>query len=463
MQARVTLRTITAKQLCDMLGNHPYAIEMAGKRLHMYRYLNPERLIQDIQDAQHDMVMTGLLGIGQQRSVKELLDESVDELDDHLRDMLVTMGGLFSTQASVNLLAKVADTDVRTVESTLGELERNGLLRLVMDDTAYYRLHDLTYSYAHALSMQTQNGNTVDGVHQFVQERVQDYDALEFDIMNILGAARAAYLDNDDGTLIAIMRLLVVDANYLTARGVSSAAMELLEAAILAAKRLNDDEAVHYLTGKLGNVYFQITSQFELAVEAYTESYDYAVKIGDLGRQAMLLSVVATSRFKAGMDEVEDYYELASKIAHQLGNVHVIANIINDRGFYEMEKDPPEYESATVYFNQAIQTGRQHVLPQIIITATMNKSKCEFQLGYLEQALESSQSAYQTALSYNNHFWIAYCEKNLAWCFQQVGKLKDAKTHYRNALNLAKKCRTKIFLKKFKSRWQNLDMTPANI
>ena len=123
----------SAVELCNLLGNHPYAIEMAGKRLQTYRHLTPERLINDIKDAPHGMVVTGALGISKQRTVKDLLDESVNELPEHLRELLVLMGGLYSSRASIELFSMVANLEPSLTEHNLAELERNGLVRLVLD------------------------------------------------------------------------------------------------------------------------------------------------------------------------------------------------------------------------------------------------------------------------------------------------------------------------------------------
>ena len=244
MRIGITQATTKPKQLVAMLGNHPYAIEMAGKRLQVYRHLNPEKLVRDIQTAPHDIVVTGVLGIERQRSVKELLDESIDELTPELRDLMVLMGGLFASRASIDLLARVAETDEDALTDNLAELERNGLLHLSIDEDtqAHYRLHDLTYSYIHTVfkSSQDRVATIVSGVQGFTHDHVQDYDTLQFDLMNILGAARSAFLSGDKTSLIAIMRHLVVDATYLTARGPNKVALELLEAAINAAKHLED-------------------------------------------------------------------------------------------------------------------------------------------------------------------------------------------------------------------------------
>lgn len=295
-----------AHELCKILGNHPYALEMAGKRLKVYGHLSPERLIRDIHNAPHNLVVTGKLGIEKQRSVKELLDESVDELSPDLHELLTQMGGLYASHASLNLLEKVTGKESDTLEYEIAELERNGLLQLHVggdDVPAHYRLHDLTYSYVHTLSKKekSHNNRVISGVQSFTREYVKDYDLLQFDLMNILGTARKAYHEKQHDNLISIMRQLVVDANYLTARGSPVAAMDLLKVTIEAARAMNDVEAAHYLLCKIGNVYLLVTNQYSHAVKAYSEAYEFSLQLQDLRRQAILLSLIRISRFKAGL------------------------------------------------------------------------------------------------------------------------------------------------------------------
>jgi tetratricopeptide (TPR) repeat protein len=339
------------------------------------------------------------------------------------------------------------------MEKLLAELDHNGLLRLVASETLplHYRLHDLTYSYAHNLfkSSGRHHEAMTAAVQQFLGENVADenrgqvtnYDALEFELLNILGAARAAYHESDDEALIDIMRQLVVKANYLTARGPSSAALELLEAAINAATIREDYEAAHYFTGKLGNVYSQITGQYELAVEVYSKSLDFARKMSDLGRQAILLSLLAIARFKAGLNKVDWYYEEASRAAEESGDAAVMAMIFNHRSFHTGGKNPPDYEAGRQFSNAAIHIARENELSDILFSSLNNRAVFEKQLGLLENALQTDLEAYQLSQEINNQLWIAVVSKNLGDDYHALGDRVQAHQHFRNALILAQQLR----------------------
>lgn len=432
-----------ANDLAELLGYHPYGLELSGKRLKVYPHLKPTNLAQNIQTAIHDGHMTGILELEEQRSVKDLIDESVQILPEDLLNLFVLCGGLFSSRPSLDLLALVAELDRSTVEAMMGELQRNGLLTLIVGDDMpmYAHIHDLTYAYIHTLFNRQSGGQArvVAGVRQFLHGYVDDYDALEFELLNILGTAKMAYRAGDHESLIDIMCQLVVEANYLTARGVSSMAMELLHAAIDVAKAHEDFSAAHYLLGRLGDVNFQIMGRFDLALDAYSQALDFARKMGNLEREAIMLSFVATSRFQAGMEEVESYYEEASRIAEKSGNPGTVASIFQHRSFYAMYRDLPDYQMAIDLSNSTIQILHVHnIRNEHLIGAMNNRAVCEQELGQIETAVDTYLEAYQLAIAMNNRMWIARIADNIAQAYHFLSNRKKATAYLNLAVHYAR-------------------------
>ena len=214
--------------------------------------------------------------------------------------------------------------------------------------------------------------------------------------------------------------------------------MELLQTAIDFAKEKGEYESAHYLAGKLGNVYFQIMAQYALAVEAYTESLEYARQMGDLKREAILLSLVATARFKAGLDGVEDFYEQASEAARKSGDQEVAATIYNHRSYHANEKTPPDFEAGIRFVNQAIKIAKEHELYDIAFASILNRGKSEYHIGLVEDALASDLEAYDLAKRLNNNYSLTYAAKALAWLYHQLEDREKAGKHFREAYILAK-------------------------
>src|SRR5690606_13715556 len=140
-----------ARRLCELLGYHAYALEIASKSLKVYD-LTPGELLQRIANAPHELDMPANFCELGRTGIKALLDASVDALDHELHDSFVYMGGMFEPSASPDLLARVLNKNVSQAAELLAQLESRGLMNSrTSNDRLYYRLHDLAYSYARTM------------------------------------------------------------------------------------------------------------------------------------------------------------------------------------------------------------------------------------------------------------------------------------------------------------------------
>lgn len=441
---------VNAVELCKVLDDHPFAIEIVGKQLQILPAKTPSRLIRELRQAPHNasLGVTQELGVPQ-RSVKDLLDESINNLTPDLRHLLVLTGGLDTNRASVNLLSSITGKTPEQIELDLGELDRHGLLKLVLptDNTPdHYRLHDLTKSYAHAIFIRKEDiRQIIHGALNYTYDNVQNYDALHFELMNILGAARAAYKNGDHQLMIDIMNQLVVEANYLDTRGATSEAIWLLETAINVASDEGDDNSAHYLAGKLGNIYFHYTGEYEKAVQAYTKSVESARNMGDFVQQALRLSTLAAARLNAGYDDAENYHNLATKIALQSGDNAAIAQIYANRAYHEAFKAIPDYQTGLELCDKAIEFCKRngtdnHKIMRIELAATQNRGKCQYELGHLEEALKSAQKALTLARQLDDMSEQANSAMSLGFIQHVLNRREAAQRDLTLARELAIRC-----------------------
>ena len=399
----------SAMRLVELLGSHPYAIELAGSRLKIYLHLTPDKLISDIAQSPHD---TGQLGQVTKPSVKDLLQESISELDAPLRHLLTMMGGMATTYATLALLAKVIDQDMDSLIEDLAELERNGLIRLNFDniDLPHYRMHDLTYSYLYFEFMKTgELRRIIEATRIYIHEYVSNYDALELDLMNILGAAKSAQRIDDDKSLIDIMCQLVVEANYFGARGYPQQGIDLLKQAISLALESGDRGSAHYLIAKLGNAYLYFLGDAERAVEAYKESLKQAQFIKDREREALLWIATGTAVHFTGAPEeqIYDCWDKAQTIAESIQNEYVLAFVYLEKSAYEMEKEPADYEKGIQYADASIKAARQGDFSHFLVSGLLNRATAERATQRLNQALDTDMEALAIAENQQNDYQIA--------------------------------------------------------
>ncbi len=413
-----------AKGLCQLLGNHPYAIELAGRRLQAYRHLNPDRLVRQIKDAPHDLVTTDRLD--NQRTIKDLLNESVRELDDDAKRVFQFMGAMFTSRTSLELLALAVGCEPAEIEREIEQLEHSGLARLHMEEgqPEHYRFHDLTYSYANALFNEGGEGGTktIQAVRKFIQNNLADYNKLDFELVNIVGAARAAFRTHDTESLIDIMKMLSVDAKYLAARGPTAISLELLEAAIEAAKLSGDIDTAHYMAGKLGDIYLQYTRQFDKALVAYQVALELAQQLQNTAREAILLTVLGTAHLHQGTQDPNTYYAAAYQLAQSSGDPSALVTVLIHRSFYEGQKTPPDFEASRQFSDEAVGICRRNGLTDPLIACLLNRANCERELGQPQMALISDTEAYDAACKWKDYRRIAVAAHSMAEDYHVLGK-----------------------------------------
>ncbi|MBE0690594.1 MAG: DUF4062 domain-containing protein, partial [Anaerolineae bacterium] len=302
-----------AQALCELLGNHAFALEIASKTLKVYD-LTPGELLKRIKETPHDLTMPANFGEIGRTGIKSLLDTSVSALDKTLYDVFLNMGGMFEPSASPDLMARVMRQPLDETTAALIELEVRGLVnfrRLAAVD--YYRLHDLAYSYARTMYLNRGLGydQVIDACRSYSADHTDDLDALDVEQSNILEAAEAAHQIGRDDWFVDIIRALTVDGIYFAARGHTAVSLRLLNEAIDVARGRGELETAHYLLSKLGNAYADFVGDYDSALKAYEDALDLARTLGNSVREVVLLAVVGKVLFEQKTGEADDYYRRA--------------------------------------------------------------------------------------------------------------------------------------------------------
>src|SRR5262249_4589888 len=140
-----------ALHLCEVLGYHAFALEIASKSLKVYQ-LTPAELLRQIEDAPHDFTMPANFGELGRTGIKSLLDASLSAMHKTLYDVFVAFGGMFELSSTPELLALAMKVAPEDMQEALSQLELRGLVTAINSNTiSYYRLHDLAYSYARTM------------------------------------------------------------------------------------------------------------------------------------------------------------------------------------------------------------------------------------------------------------------------------------------------------------------------
>jgi tetratricopeptide (TPR) repeat protein len=424
-----------ARELCGLLGYHPFTLEIAGKRLKVNRGMTPEQLIENIKDAPHELEMPDNFAEVGRQGVKDLLDASVKELSERSRSVFSSMGGLFSPAASLELFMFITDMSHEQLDPTLDDLQQRGLIELIPASEKtpdHFRLHDLTYSYVRTLYKDRfKNRQMVIGaIHAFVDDHAGALDMLEFEQPNILGGAQAAQGEDNSLVLIDIMTVLAVKG-YMDARGHSLALLERLDDAIHVARQMQPvpAETLHYLLGKRGNAY-RDRGELDDALKSYQEALELAP---NPTRKAILTSIIGTVRFQQDATDAPSYFEQAEKIAKTNQDDFALSIILEHRGHHA--RALKDFEAARTFFQEALKVAERLQSPERIFFALLNIGAQEYDLGLMKEALANHQRAFHIADEHDNHLWRANAVQCIGEDYHGLGDQASAQKNLSLALH----------------------------
>jgi tetratricopeptide (TPR) repeat protein len=434
-----------AMRLCQVLGYHAFALEIASKSLKVYQ-LSPAELLKQVEDTPHDLNMPANFGDLGRTGIKSLLDASVSALHKGLHDVFVTFGGMFEPSSTPELLALSMKRETEAIRDALAQLELRGLVNArTYKDIGYYRLHDLAYSYARTMFLNKglSHQPVVEACRDFTAAHKDDLDALDVEQSNILEAAEAASQSDREDTFVDIMRLLTVDGSYFASRGHTALSLNLLKNAIDTAKKRNELETAHYLLSRIGNAYADFIGDYDSALTAYQEALQLARQLGNQRREVILLTVIAKMHFQQKAADADDLYQEAEGLARTLNDDFALSFVLHHRGYRLVNPPEPDYQRGGELSDEAAQIAAKLGLADIQFWSLLNRGSAENELGQYDRALATHQEALQLAQAQNNHDWTAGVLRSMGEDYHQLGDRAQAQQAFDESLSLWRQVKAK--------------------
>ncbi len=388
-----TLADADALALCQLVGRHPFTLEIAGKTL-LVDGLQPGDLLRRMGETPHLMKMPEGFAEPGRDSVKQLLDDSTSSLDPAVLRTFLAYGSLFVPEATVELLSLMLETEAGAVENSLTTLARRGLAKRTLDG---YRIHDLAYSYARANAVLPRRA-VIAGCLQYVNRHKDDPEAVDRERTNILKAAGAAYQSGDHDSLTQILCALTVEGSYFSARGHDLLLLEQLDRAIQAT---DDSRTRHYLLGKRGDAYYD-RGDLDNALICYRSSLELARSLELPNRVVILLCVISKIHadqrdFAAAEADLQEAQALAAQDDLLLGKV------LEHRGYVAQSKG--DLEEARRVFGEQLELAQRLHDRERSFYALLNLGAASMFLDDYDAALKHLGQAEQLAQAANNHTW----------------------------------------------------------
>jgi len=308
-----------AQKLLEMLGNHAYALQIAGARLRSSASLTPNQLSELIAQSPDAVPMPGIAPQGRE-SVRKLLEFSYNALSKDSQKVLLAFGALFTRVASSKLLTTISELDDFSVGLELLELMRCHLVLQIDENT--YEIHDLTFSFSQAKFAQL-GGNVLESaarIEAYTEDHAHDYELLRADLGNILGAA--GILGGE--SRVRIMSFLTIGGypapdgrGFLNSYGHTLPFVDRLDQAIATALEIGSsmDEVCHQLLSKRGNIAFE-RGAYQEAAGHYQEALNLT---GDEDRIVILTAVLGKAfSFCDHQSKASQHFEQAYLLATEM-------------------------------------------------------------------------------------------------------------------------------------------------
>lgn len=415
--------------LCRRLGNHPYAVEIAGRHLRQYR-MDPDELLAQIADTPHELAMPAGLAAADRESVKRLLDRSYAAMDDSdSRLVFQAFGTLTYAGASAPLLAALTGLDDLRVRTALRTLADLSLVRR-RDTSAFHELHDLTYSYTRALAPAGGRTRSVaEAMRQFAVAHRSDLDVLAPDVDNLLSAAESVLHINEDAAIDIVAAIAV--GGYLDDRGHAPTLLRVLDEVISRVRsRPPAGDLLHQLLGKRGNAYLHQGRLPEAAA-----SYEEALRLSpNASRRAILLAVMGRTYADMGQhDRAENTLKMAYEIADAHDDDAARLRILEQHSIAAFRHK--DYELVRDLTLRGVEASRRLGARATEAIFLNNLGTAELEIGLIA-AFDRHGEAQRIARELNDLDVLALTHHNLGVDWQAAEDADAAAHHLREALML---------------------------
>jgi len=420
LHARRTLPP-DAVELCRELGQHPYALEIAGRHLRQYD-MSPSELRRLLKNEPHALKMPGGFSSQGRESIQRLLDRSVQALDSaDAKHVLNAIAAFTSGTATIELLSTHLGFDPTRAQLALNRLVDISLAKRI-PGTSAYSVHDLTFAYARSMSHE----DGLPAIVAFVHDHIRDYQLLAVEMSNLLGAAAVARSTARE-SFLAIVEALAV-GGYLDDYGHTLGLLRLLDDAIDQVRE--DPDRCHILITKRGNAAYN-QGEHELAIQLYVRALDLT-RTPD--RRIILMSLMGKilaelSRY----DEADEQFDQAYRMAETTGDQHSRLRILEQHSVAAFWRN--DYEKVRELAREGLELSRRLGARFQEAIFLNNLGTAEFELG-VRLSTELHEQAQDIAGQLDNDHLRALTHRTLGADYQALEQFEPARNHFLKALEL---------------------------
>ena len=213
--------------------------------------------------------------------------------------------------------------------------------------------------------------------------------------------------------------------------------IEWLEAALVASRKIENQNAEGAHLGNLGNAYSDLGQPVK-AIEYYEQALKIAREIGDRRSEGNGLGSLGLAYSHLGeLRKAIEYYEQALKIAREIGDRLNEGNSLNNLGM--AYSDLGETQKAIEYNEQALAISREIGDRQGEGNHLGNLGLAYTNLGEMRKAIKYDKQALKVARKIGDRRGEGCCLGNLGMAHSHLGEMRKAIKYCEQALKISRK------------------------
>lgn len=436
-----------AYAICKKLGYLAFAIEVAGRTMHENQWSSSD-MLQRLQSS-HTLEMPYEYRQSGRESVAVLLEQSILSLRDEARKTFQALGAFFAPSITAELMALYQHPDteelpIAAIQNTLDELRRRALVRYnpANDDAiAFYKVHDLAYSYAATQLSDKERTKALETcltyTKRYNEPSRESFAALVPEIDNFMDAATFAMQQERYDDVMKFAGDLFVKSEVLSYRGYYRQAVDLLQQAVLAAKKVDKKQKQCDHLGNLGIVYRNL-GQYHKSIDYLQQALMIAEEIGDIRAKGNRLGSLGNVYDDLGQhDKAIDYLQQALDIQNEIGNKRGQGTQLGNIG--AVYASLGQYDKAIDYYQRAMAINQELGNRASERVNIGNLGGAYYALGQYDNSINYFQQSLAIAEEIGDIDGKGRALGNLGSVYERMGRYEQAIDYHEQALAIFQK------------------------
>lgn len=263
-------------------------------------------------------------------------------------------------------------------------------------------------------------------------------DGVTADIANVLSAVEWALGTGETAVAVEMLMLLVVDCDYLEARGGSVEIAELIERVAEAAVTVGNVGSANRLLARAGDAYRLYTTRMHDALRLYRRALALAEMEEETGRRIILNGQIGALVVFTDPELAKKHIQIALELAHVLGDELMLCEALNRSAYIAHALGATEemlltnlrlVDIATRLMQDTADGQRLPRIESSLYFALHNLGVAEDDLGLLEESLQHRLRALRFAEERGHRLWAGYAHEELTFLLLQMGADTEAREH----------------------------------